>query len=71
MVWKRIFLAVIVIGLLAGCVTQKPDRIYNLTVYISGGADNCVEIHTEALVDRAESVDATQNIKPDTTIKPF
>lgn len=69
----KVLLIVCIIGFLFGCVTQKPDRIYNLTIYISGGGGNCVEVHTEAMVDKDEGVNAEQTIQPnvDTGLSPL
>jgi len=69
----KVLLIVCIIGLLFGCVTQKPARVYNLTIYISGGENNCVEVHTEAMVDKDEGVSAEQTIQTnvDTGLSPF
>ena len=70
MIFKRIFMAIIVIGLLTGCVTQKPERTYTLNVYILGSTDSYVVISTEAVVDKTEDVKTNQNINPDINVDP-
>ena len=57
----KVLLIVCIIGLLFGCVTQKPARVYNLTIY------------TEAVVDKDEGVSAEQTIQTnvDTGLSPF
>jgi len=70
MIFKRIFIAIIIVGFLAGCVTQKPERVYTLNVYILGSADSCVVISTEAIVDKTEDIKTNQTVNPDISVDP-
>ena len=71
MVLKRIFMAIIIVGFLTGCVSQKPERTYTLNIQILGSDGSFVVISTEALVDKAEDIKTNQNINPNIGVDPW
>ena len=59
--WMKKLFALLVILAAVGCV--QPQREYNLHVSIAGYS-NTVEVKTEAMVEKQETLEADQNVSP-------
>ena len=63
---KKLILVCAVL-LLVGCVTQKPERVYTLNIFIEV-AHNSITVKTDAKIDRDEAITTRQEVSPETDV---